>query len=109
MSYQMTFADLSQDLNQPQEAKEIYRSKEICILHCPVCGDVVGVKLIHPKNAIEYSEECMRVLKKNGTLIFKWNESDIPTNTILDIIGAKPIYGHLSGKLSKTQWMAFVK
>lgn len=58
MSYQMTFADLSQDLNQPQEAKEIYRSKEICILHCPVCGDVVGVKLIHLENVIEYSEEC---------------------------------------------------
>ena len=26
--------------------------------------------------------ECMRVLKPNGTLIFKWNETDIPTKKI---------------------------
>lgn len=24
--------------------------------------------------------ECMRVLKKNGTLIFKWNEQEIPVS-----------------------------
>lgn len=53
--------------------------------------------------------ECMRVLKPNGTLIFKWNEYDIPVKDILSVIDAKPLYGHKSGKQSKTHWMAFIK
>lgn len=53
--------------------------------------------------------ECMRVLKPNGTLIFKWNEFDIPVKTIIDVIGEKPLYGHKSGRQSKTHWMAFLK
>lgn len=53
--------------------------------------------------------ECMRVLKPNGTLIFKWNEQDIPVSEILKVIGATPMYGHKSGKLQKTHWMAFMK
>lgn len=53
--------------------------------------------------------ECMRVLKPNGTLIFKWNETDIPVKDILALIDTKPLYGHRSGKLSKTHWIAFVK
>lgn len=54
-------------------------------------------------------EECMRVLKPNGTLIFKWSETDITVKKILDVIGAKPLYGHKSGKAMKTHWMAFIK
>lgn len=53
--------------------------------------------------------ECMRVLKPNGTLIFKWNEYDIPVREVLKAIGHDPLYGHRSGKQSKTHWMAFVK
>lgn len=53
--------------------------------------------------------ECMRVLKPNGTLIFKWNEQDIPVSKILSVIGYIPLYGHKSGKLQKTHWMAFMK
>ncbi len=53
--------------------------------------------------------ECWRVLKTHGTLIFKWNESQIPTRDILAVIGIPPLYGHKSGRLSKTQWLAFVK
>ena len=53
--------------------------------------------------------ECMRVLKPNGTLIFKWNEQDIPVSEILKVIDYKPMYGHKSGKLQKTHWMAFMK
>ena len=53
--------------------------------------------------------ECMRVLKPNGTLIFKWSETDIPVSKILSIIKYKPLYGHKSGKLQKTHWMAFIK
>ena len=53
--------------------------------------------------------ECMRVLKPNGTLIFKWNETDIPTKKIIEVIGQEPLFGHISGKAAKTQWMCFLK
>jgi len=53
--------------------------------------------------------ECWRVLKKNGTLIFKWSEYDIPIAKVIEVIGRQPLYGHRSGKKSKTHWMAFVK
>ena len=54
-------------------------------------------------------EECMRVLKPNGTLIFKWNEQQIPTSRIIEVIGQKPLFGHTSGKGGKTIWMCFLK
>ena len=54
-------------------------------------------------------EECMRVLKPTGTLIFKWNEQQIPTARIIEIIGQKPLFGHTSGKGGKTIWMCFLK
>ena len=53
--------------------------------------------------------ECWRVLKQNGTLIFKWNEHEIPIREVIDAIGEHPLYGHRSGRASKTHWMAFVK
>jgi len=53
--------------------------------------------------------ECFRVLKMNGTLIFKWNEYDIPTKEILKLAPQAPLFGHLSGKLQKTQWIVFMK
>ncbi|MGF7433090.1 class I SAM-dependent methyltransferase [Pasteurella bettyae] len=53
--------------------------------------------------------ECMRVLKPNGTLIFKWNETQIPVSKILKVIEYQPIYGHRSGRQNKTHWLAFVK
>lgn len=61
-------------------------------------------KLIH-----DGFNECMRVLKTNGTLIFKWNEQEIPVSKIIDTIGYEPVYGHKSGKLQKTHWLAFIK
>lgn len=54
-------------------------------------------------------DECMRVLKPNGTLIFKWNEHDIKVNEVLNIISYKPLFGHTTGRQSKTMWMAFMK
>ena len=53
--------------------------------------------------------ECMRVLKPNGTLIFKWSEVNIPVSKVLEVIGKEPLYGHRVGKLNKTHWMAFIK
>ena len=53
--------------------------------------------------------ECFRVLKPNGTLIFKWNESEIKSNQVLEIIPYKPLFGHTTGRQAKTIWMAFMK
>lgn len=53
--------------------------------------------------------ECFRVLKPNGTLIFKWNEDQIPVSEILSLTSHKPLYGHRSGRASKTHWIAFLK
>jgi hypothetical protein len=53
--------------------------------------------------------ECMRVLKTNGTLIFKWNEDQIPVRKIIDVIGCVPLFGHTTRRNSTTVWMAFMK
>ena len=53
--------------------------------------------------------ECMRVLKPYGTLIFKWNETQIPVKDVITAIGAEPLYDNRSGKQGKTHWMAFIK
>ena len=53
--------------------------------------------------------ECMRVLKPYGTLVFKWNEYDIPTSDIIKAIGKMPLFGHRSGKQMNTHWMCFMK
>lgn len=53
--------------------------------------------------------EGFRVLKKGGSLIFKWNEIDIPVREILKLTDFKPVVGHRSGKNSKTHWICFLK
>ena len=54
-------------------------------------------------------DECWRVLKVNGTLIFKWNETRIPVSEVITAIGRKPLYGNRCGRQNKTHWMAFFK
>lgn len=51
-------------------------------------------------------DEGMRVLKQNGTLIFKWNDSQIPLPEILNVIGIEPLFGQ---KRQKTHWLVFMK
>ncbi|MDY2656407.1 MAG: methyltransferase domain-containing protein [Candidatus Limiplasma sp.] len=53
--------------------------------------------------------ECMRVLKPDGVLIFKWSEHDIPATDVWKAIGEKPLFGHHSGKKSNTFWACFMK
>ena len=53
--------------------------------------------------------ECFRVLKPGGFLIFKWNETDIRLSQILKLTPEKPVFGHRSGKVAKTHWLAFMK
>ncbi|EAC3631665.1 class I SAM-dependent methyltransferase [Listeria monocytogenes] len=50
--------------------------------------------------------ECMRVLKINGTLVFKWSDCQINVKNILDVIPYKPLYGNQRGS---THWIVFIK
>lgn len=50
--------------------------------------------------------ECMRVLKPNGTLIFKWNEDQVKLSEVLATIDKTPLFGN---KRSKTHWLTFMK
>lgn len=53
--------------------------------------------------------ECFRVLKPEGTLIFKWNETDIPVSEILALTDERPLFGNRHGKLNKSHWIVFHK
>lgn len=53
--------------------------------------------------------ECFRVLKPDGTLIFKWNECQIPVHEILALTPERPLFGNRKPGLSKTHWIAFLK
>lgn len=50
--------------------------------------------------------ECMRVLKKNGTLVFKWSEQQVMVSDVLKAIDAKPLFGTRRGK---TIFLVFMK
>ena len=54
-------------------------------------------------------KECFRILKPNGTLIFKWNEVSFSVKEVLKLTDKKPLYGHKSGKKMNTHWIAFIK
>ncbi|MBF0649138.1 class I SAM-dependent methyltransferase [Dysgonomonas sp. GY75] len=54
-------------------------------------------------------KECMRVLKPDGVLVFKWNETQVSVKEILSIIDKQPLFGHPTGRYNKTIWMAFMK
>lgn len=54
-------------------------------------------------------DECFRVLKPEGILIFKWNETQIKTSEILRLTPVKPLFGHKSGKQANTHWLCFMK
>jgi len=53
--------------------------------------------------------ECFRVLKKNGTLIFKWNEDEVSVSEILALTPERPLVGNRYGKHFKSHWMVFLK
>ena len=62
-----------------------------------------------PKMLHDGFTECMRVLKPDGVLIFKWAETDIPAGDVWKAIGQKPLFGHHSGKKMGTFWACFMK
>ena len=56
-----------------------------------------------------YGPSSFRVLRPEGTLIFKWCEYEVPVREVLALTPEKPLFGHQSGKLGKTHWIAFLK
>lgn len=50
--------------------------------------------------------ECWRVLKQNGTLIFKWNEEQISLSMVKPLLPCEPLIGQRRGK---TVWLVFFK
>lgn len=53
--------------------------------------------------------ECFRVLKMNGILIFKWNETQIKVREVLDCSPYPPLFGNVAGKKNGTHWVTFMK
>lgn len=51
-------------------------------------------------------DECMRVLKTNGTLVFKWNENQIKLSDVLKCFYTRPLFGQRRGQ---THWLVFFK
>ena len=51
-------------------------------------------------------DECMRVLKVGGTLVFKWSDCQINVKNLLKVIPFKPLFGQQRGT---THWLTFVK
>lgn len=53
--------------------------------------------------------ECFRVLRWEGVLVFKWNETHIRTGEVLALTGRKPMFGQVSGRRGMTHWLVFMK
>jgi SAM-dependent methyltransferase len=56
--------------------------------------------------------EAWRVLKPNGTLIFKWNDIDIPLAKLKPLFPAQPIFGQKRPKIKNgkySHWLVFMK
>lgn len=50
--------------------------------------------------------ECMRVLKPYGTLVFKWNEEQVSLAEVLKCFPVSPLFGQ---KRAKTHFLVFLK
>nr|WP_182312350.1 class I SAM-dependent methyltransferase [Comamonas testosteroni] len=53
--------------------------------------------------------ECFRVLEPGGTLVFKWNETQVKLREVLALTPAKPLFGQVSGRNGLTHWLVFMK
>lgn len=53
--------------------------------------------------------ECLRVLEPGGTLVFKWNETQVKVGEVLALAPQPPLFGHVSGRKGLTHWLVFMK
>lgn len=93
---------------EKEEVGEIMN--KINLAYCNECEDLVEFaekeEVIEERYKGELVLECMRVLEKDGLLVFKWNEDQIRFSEILKVFGQKPLLGDQRGK---TRWVIFLK
>lgn len=53
--------------------------------------------------------ECFRVLHADGTLVFKWNETQVKLSEVLALTPHRPLFGNTSGRKAGTHWLVFMK
>lgn len=53
--------------------------------------------------------ECFRVLKTDGVMVFKWNETQVTVSEVLSLAPVAPLFGHISGRKGLTHWLVFMK
>lgn len=53
--------------------------------------------------------ECLRVLRPDGVLVFKWNETQVKISDVVRLCPVPPLFGHLSGRKGLTHWLVFMK
>ncbi|WP_441280625.1 class I SAM-dependent methyltransferase [Tardiphaga sp. 862_B3_N1_1] len=53
--------------------------------------------------------ECFRVLEVGGTLVFKWNETQVKLGEVLALTPEQPLFGQQAGRALKTHWLVFMK
>ena len=63
-------------------------------------------KTTYKEDLVKGFNECLRVLKPNGTLVFKWNEEQVKIGEILKILPQEPLFG---SKRAKTHFLVFMK
>ncbi|MDO4791856.1 MAG: class I SAM-dependent methyltransferase [Buchananella hordeovulneris] len=54
-------------------------------------------------------DECFRVLKPHGVLVFKWSEVQIPLSAVLALSSVRPLFGHTTTATGTTHWCTFIK
>ena len=59
-----------------------------------------------PEDIKKGFEECFRVLKPTGTLVFKWASVQVTLKEVLELTQHKPLFGQ---KRNTTHWLVFVK
>lgn len=62
--------------------------------------------------ALRSSQRLFRVLARpqaGGTLIFKWNETQISLREVLSCFPQRPLLGHTTTTNLKTHWIVFYK
>lgn len=53
--------------------------------------------------------ECWRVLRPQGTLVFKWADFHVPLKEVLALAPAQPLFGNRTPRQTGTHWLVFLK
>lgn len=54
-------------------------------------------------------DECFRVTRPGGVIVFKWNEVYVSTNALIAALGRQPLFGHTTNNKGNTKWFCFIK